>query len=361
MFYRYIIIFIGVAILMYLWYIPQYEHMTNRKDDPYKEFYDMLSSASIAKEDKCRLCKIKIQDAEDGLKVDGATLQAAKDFLEDHCNPSRPPKIVKDEQRKDIDPKKNDSLEKTYRNYCMPKFGEIRDRIAFDKYVIETDENGDYMLNGTVIDKVKINLENCRRLEEYIKNKANEKNDQLLSIDQLYDQCLVEHKEIGRCKKGGYNYYLSRDGKYYLNNEPLDRVRLTRQNCEIINDIKKTDEETSGDDTPALTLKMIEDAQREKLCKKSAEYDYICRVYDKDKIFEYGKAHDKQPQIYQYLTGPDETRDFEYSYLTPTEFIKVNKNIKNGKSGLMVDNEIDLCYRKFMIDRECDALYSRKS
>ena len=360
MFYRYIIIFIGICILMYFWYIPQYEHMTNKTDE-YKEFYDILTSSAVAQDDKCRLCKIKLQDLEDGIKVNSNVIQAARDFLDDHCNPKNPVKIVKDEKREDIDPKNRDSLEKTYYNYCIPKFGEIRDRVAFDQYTIETDENGNYTLNGTVIDKVKIDIENCRRLEEYMKNKANEVRDTNLSINTLYDQCLVEHKELGRCKKGGYNYYLSRDGKYYLNNEPLDRIKLTRQNCEMINDIKKTTEEDSkSEDMPKLSLAKIEDYQREKLCKKSADYDYICSMYNKEKILDYGKANDKSPEIYQYLTGPDETRDFEYSYLTPSEFIKVNKNIKMGKSGLTVDNEIDLCYRKFMVDNQCLAMGARK-
>lgn len=342
---------------------PIREGFRNREDQ-YKDFYDKLSTGSISNEDKCRLCRIKLQDKEDGLDVADAIIQASKDYLSDHCSGKPQVKLAepKIEQRPDIDPKSRDSLDKTYRNYCLPKFGELRDSVPFENYLIETDENGFYTLNGVLINKIKIDKENCRRLEEYTKNKAhiNGDDNKPLSIDTLYDQCLVQYNELGRCKKEGYNYYLSRDGKYYLNNEPLERVKLTRPNCEMIRDIKEQVVESGDNKQKELSLNLIDEMQRDKLCKKSAEYDYICSVYDRQKILDYGKNHDKEPKIYKYVVGEDEDRDFEYSFLTPSEFLKVSKNIKTGKSGLTADNEIDLCYRKIMLDQECKAVGARK-
>jgi hypothetical protein len=64
----------------------------------------------------------------------------------------------------------------------------------------------------------------------------------------------------------------------------------------------------------------------------------------------YGKNFDKEPVLYEYEIKPEK---YEYSFLTPTEHNKINKNIGKGISGLTADNEIDLCYRKYLIDKEC--------
>ena len=359
-----ILICIVIKLIYYLSYGQNLEHFSN-KEDQYKDFYDKLTSGAIASEDKCRLCRIKLQDKDDGINVADAVIQAAKDYLDDHCSDTAKGKktvkvaeAAKEEVLQDIDPKSRDSLDKTYRNYCLPKFGEMRDKVPFDKYLIETDENGQYTLNGTIINKIRIDNGNCRRLEEYTKNKPGLKDvngNKPINIDTLYDQCLIEYDQLGRCKKDGYNYYLSRDGKYYLNNEPLDRIKVTRANCEMIKDIKEQVADGAKTKQKELSLNLIDEYQRGRLCKKSAEYDYICSVYDKQKIMDYGKNHNKEPKIYKYITGQDEDKDFEYSFLTPSEFLKVSENIKNGKSGLTADNEIDLCFRKFALDGECKS------
>ena len=344
---------------MYVWYIPQYEHMTNKRDT-YKDFYDKLNSNVLNIEDKCELCRIKLRDREDGLNISDAIIQTAKEYLAKNCDKNGPkfPKKIEDPSlnRPDINPKNKDSIENTFKRYCQPKFGNSLKDIPFDNYTIETDENGNYLLNGTIINKIEINKNNCRRIEEYIKNQSMQNinnNNENLSIDNLYSQCLVEYNDLGKTKKDGYNYYLSRDGKYYLNNEPLDRIKLTKMNCEIIKDIKN--QSIKSEDKSKLTFNLVDELYRDKICKKMHEYDYICSVYDKQKILDYGKERNVQPEIYQYPTGPDPSTDFEYSFLKPDEYLKVIKNIKNGKSGLTADNEIDLCYRKGVIEKQCSA------
>ena len=357
-----LIVFIFIGLIYLLLGTKKRENF-----DDYSDFYKMMTNPSLELEDKCRFAKIKIDDANDGIKVSSAILQAANDFIENQCSGKREVKksILEKDNLLDIDPKEKDSLSNVFKKYCQPKFGSLKDRVNFDNYTIVTDEDGAYTLNGVRADKLEIDEATCRRLEEYVKNEQKSKqNPNAETIDSLHKKCLVDYGEIlveAGINDLGYNYYLSRDGKYYLNDEPLERVSICKKNCQIIQDIiDKQSSETKKDDN-GNRLNQIDTQKKANLCKRSLELDYICSVYDKDKVLKYGKNRDLEPILYRVSTGPNEEDDFEYSYLTPEEYPYVTKNLQKGKSGLKVDQEIDLCYRKMMFDRQCNSIDAAKN
>lgn len=324
------------------------EYFNNNSE--YSNFYNLLTSGAIDLEDRCLLAKRKIEDKKDGLSINSQILNAANDFISDNCNP-KPKVILKNRQEKiNIDPKDNDAIVKYYKNYCLPKFGELRDTVQFDNYIVEKDQNNVLYFNGTPINKLELNKANCRRIEEYHKNQKNinQSNEKPLSIENIYNECLRKYS-VQNNKSGPYNYYISKDGKYYLNDEPLERIKLNKDNCRIIQDIMDKDK-LDKNKSETISLDKLNENDRRTLCKRSNELDLICSVYNKDKIMNYGKTKNKEPVLYQYEIKPEK---YEYSFLTPTEFNKINKNIGKGASGLTAENEIDLCYRKYLIDQEC--------
>ena len=351
----FIIIFllsIIVASLLLFQCKKKTEHFENNE---YSNFYNLMTTSSIELEDRCLLARQKIQDKNDGLHINAQVLDAAGNFINDHC--SGKPKKVELQPNININPTDKDALSKYYENYCLPKYGELRDSVSFDNYQVEKDGKGIHYFNNKPIHQLELTKENCRRLEEYTKNIKNDSNCEKsgLSIENLYENCLEKYS-VQTEKVNPYNYYLSRDGKYYLNNEPLQRIHLNKNNCRIIQDVMdKNKAEQSGSLT--ITLDKLNEEQRRLLCKRSSELDLICSVYDKDKVMEYGKNHEKEPVLYQYEIAPEKN---EYSFLTPTEHGHISKNINRGRSGLTADNEIDLCYRKHIIDKECNAARVRK-
>jgi hypothetical protein len=349
-----IIILLSSIILVSLLFYFNKNRKKNEyfNNNEYTNFYNLLTSGAIDVEDRCLLAKQKIQDKKDGLSISSQVINAANNFIYDNCN-MKPKVISKTKQpRINIDPKDNDAIIKYYTNYCLPKFGELRDKVQFDNYVVEKDQNNIQYFNGTAIDKLELSKENCRRLEEYKKNQKNmnKSDEKPLSIENIYNECLRKYS-VQNNKIGPYNYYLSKDGKYYLNDEPLERIQLNRDNCRMIQDIMDKDK-IEKNKSETISLDKLDENQRRTLCKRSSELDLICSVYNKDKIINYGKNLNKEPVLYEYEIKPDK---YEYSFLTPTEFNKINQNIGKGSSGLTADNEIDLCYRKFLMDKECRA------
>ena len=322
------------------------------ENNEYSNFYNLMTSASIELADRCLLAKRKIKDKKDGLPINDQVIDAANNFINDNCD--KTPNVIKKNRQSqiNIDPKDKDAITKYYQKYCLPKYGELRDLIEFDNYILEKDQNNVQYFNGISIDKLELTKENCRRLEEYTKNQknTNKSSDKPLSIENLYNECLEKYN-VQNDKVSGYNYYLSRDGKYYLNNEPLERINLTSNNCRIIQDIMDKDK-IDNTNNKTITLDKLNKDQQNILCKRSNELDLICSVYNKNKIIEYGKNNNKEPLLYEYEINPEK---YEYSFLTPTEYSKINTNIGKGNSGLTADNEIDLCYRKHLIDKECKS------
>jgi hypothetical protein len=331
--------------------------LENFENSEYTNFYNLMTSGSINIEDRCLLAKQKIQDKKDGLSINPQIINAANNFINDNCK--KKTNVVKKEKQPkiNIDPKDKDAILTYYKNYCLPKYGELRDTVPFDNYKVEKDENNIQYFNGISIDKLELSKENCRRIEEYKKNEksVNKSIEKPLSIDNLYSECLNKYS-VQNKKVGAYNYYLSRDGKYYLNNEPLERIKLNSDNCRIIQDVMDKDK-LEKENNLTITLDKLNEQQRRILCKRSNELDLICSVYNKDKVMEYGKNHDKEPVLYEYEIEPEK---YEYSFLTPTEYNNISKNIRKGHSGLTADNEIDLCYRKYLIDKECNVAKVRK-
>lgn len=322
------------------------------ENSEYSNFYNLMTSGSLELDDRCLLAKRKIQDKRDGLNINGQVIDAANNFINDNCN--KKTNIVKKNRQQiiNINPKDKDAIPKYYKKYCLPKYGELRDTIEFDNYIVEKDQNNIQYFNGISIDKLEITKENCRRLEEFTKNQKNTNNssDKPLSIENLYNECLQKYN-VQNNKVNGYNYYLSKDGKYYLNNEPLERIKLNSNNCRIIQDIMDKDKKDNTNNK-TITLDNLNIEQQNILCKRSNELDLICSVYNNNKIIEYGKNNNKEVILYEHEIKPEK---YEYSFLTPTEFSKINTNIGKGSSGLTSDNEIDLCYRKHLIDKECKA------
>lgn len=347
-----IILFLVVIIVGILIIIPKQNHLAEHFEstDEYTDFFNLMTSSAIELQDRCNLAKQKIQDKKDGLQINAQIVNAATNFINDQCS-GKPKKMVQN-YKVDINPKDKDAVLNYYQKYCIPKYGELRDTVPFDNYRVEEDEKGIQYFNGKQIDQLELTKENCRRMEEYKKNQK--KNsiglEKPLSVDNLYNDCLQKYS-VQTDKVGAYNYYLSRDGKYYLNSEPLERINLNKGNCRIIQDIMDKDKaDKSGNLT--ITLDKLDESQKHILCKRSNELDLICSVYDKEKVIEYGKNHDKELVLYQYEIAPEK---YEYSFLTPTEHAHITTNISRGRSGLTADNEIDLCYRKHLIDRECRA------
>ena len=348
-----IILLSSIILISMLFYnYNNIKKIENFKNTEYSDFYDVLTSKSIELEDRCILAKRKINDKKDGLQISGQVIDAANKFINENC--SKNTQSVKKElvPEININPKDKNAIHKYYENYCLPKYGELRDTVPFDNYTIEKDDKNVQYFNGVPINKLELSKENCRRIEEYKKNKKVNDNNEIdikpLSIDNLYDECLKKHS-VQDQKVGAYNYYLSRDGKYYLNNEPLERITLTKENCRIIQDIN-TKNKLEKENRQTITLNTLDNDERNTVCKRSNELDLICSVYNKEKVMEYGKNHTVEPVLYKYEIEPEK---YEYSFLTPAEFDSINKNIGKGHSGLTADNEIELCYRKYLIDKEC--------
>ena len=334
-----------IFIIIYYFYSNNKVENFDTKDD-YRIFFDTITSSKLNLEDRCKLSKQKIQDKKDGLPIPDQVINAANKFINDECSGNK-----KDHPKININPKDNDAILQYYNNYCLKKYGELGKTVNFDSYRIEQDNKGTQYFNGTPINKLELSKENCRRLEEYNTNMKNKNKEKPLSIDTVYNECLDKYTSLND-KAEAYTYYLSRDGKYYLNNEPLERIQVNKNNCTIIQDIMNKDK-TDG---PTSTLGKLNEEQQRIVCKRSNELDLICSVYDKNKVIEYGKNHEKKPVLYQYEISPEK---YEYSFLKPDEYQKINKNIYKGRSGLTADNEIDVCYRKHVIGSECDAITVR--
>jgi hypothetical protein len=355
-----IILLSSIILISILFYnFNHLKKIENFKNTEYSEFYDVLTSKSIDLEDRCLLAKRKINDKKDGLQISGQVIDAANKFIHENCQKNT--RSIKKEvvTEININPKDKNAIHKYYENYCLPTYGELRDTVPFDNYTVEKDEKNIQYFNEVPINKLELTKENCRRIEEYIKNeKMNDSNEietKPLSITNLYEECLKQFS-IQDEKVGAYNYYLSRDGKYYLNNEPLERITLNKENCRIIQDINSKNK-LEKDNSQTITLNTLDKDERAIVCKRSNELDLICSVYNKDKIMEYGKNHTIEPFLYKYELEPEK---YEYSFLTPTEYNTINKNIGKGNSGLTADNEIELCYRKYLIDKECNGSNNSK-
>ena len=336
-----IILCLFIVICVFFIYISTktYEHFFDEKNQEYTEFYNKLTSDSIDNIDKCKLVKQQINDYKQGIEISKPILNASYNFNSNNCenNIVKSPKI-------DIDPSKPDSLNKFYEKYCFPKYGKLKYTHPFSKYTVTVDENGNNLLDGVTVDKIELNKNNCRNLEEYIMNSKDDKNKPDKTIDQLNNECKSKYKplELETHEKMPYKYNLSKDGKYYLNNEPLDQVKIAVSNCKIINDIIKNNK------NEMIELDNLNDETIKQLCKRSEELKLMCSVYDKQKLLEYGKNKDIQPKLYEYDLGKDK---YEYSYLHPKEHYLFTKNNIN----FSVEKQMDICFRKMAFDKKCEA------
>ena len=346
-----VVIFLSfiLIIVLFIGYTKQVENFDTNNE--YSNFFNTMTNSKIQLDDRCKLAKQKIQDKQDGLPIQNQIINAAQNFIKEECSDKKNKKV---QPKININPNDNDAILQYYNNYCLDIYGELGNSVIFDSYRVEEDENGVKYFNGKPINELELSKKNCRRLEEYKKNIKNKNEEKPLSIDTVYNECLDKYTSLNG-KADAYTYYLSRDGKYYLNNEPLDRIKVNTHNCVIIHDIMNKDKIEKSNKITSTIDKLNEEQQRV-ICKRSSELDLICDVYDKNKVIEYGKNHKKQPVLYQYEISPEK---YEYSFLEPKEYRSITKNIYKGRSGLAADNEISVCYRKQIIDTECNSITVR--
>jgi hypothetical protein len=335
-----IILCLLILILLFLYLSRKtYEHFFDEKNEEYTEFYNKLMSDSIDQSDKCKLVKQQIADHNQGIEISKPILNASYAYNSNSCENN-----IKKSEKIDIDPSTPDALNKYYEKYCFPKFGKLKYITPFTKYNVTLDEKGNKLLDGLSVENIELNKKNCRNLEEYILNSEGDDNKPDKTILQLHDECKSKYKpmELETEEKKPYNYNLSKDGKYYLNNESLDQVKIGISNCKMINDIIKNNKNEE------LELNTLDDGIIKQLCKKSDELELMCSVYDKKKLLDYGKNRDIQPKLYEYDLGKEK---YEYSYLHPNEhYLFTKKNIN-----FPVEKQMDICFRKMAFDKKCQA------
>lgn len=346
---RYTSIIIVIMIIVFFGYMLycSRQNETFTAEETYEQFYYKLQSKNIELQDKCRIAKQRLQDVEDGLKVDKNISDTARTFVNDYClKTSKPPKTKK----VDIDPKAPDALEQYYKRICLTEFGEQRDKVEFDEYDIYQDGEGNYYLDNERIDQIVPDSKKCRRLEEYVKNNPNgvgKNGDVSNQLEKLGIDCRLSYPNLDDFDRVGYNFYLSKDGKYYLNNEPIDKLKINKKNCIAIKDINGYESESE------ISFRNLSDHQKEVLCKRNNEMNYVCGQWDQKKLREWGKQNEIGINLNEYEVGDGV---YEYSFLTPSEHYRVSRSIRNGKSGLNTEGEKAMCYRKMLMDNECNKI-----
>jgi hypothetical protein len=335
-----IILCLLILILIFLYLSRKtYEHFFDEKNEEYTEFYNKLMSDSIDQGDKCKLVKQQITDYKQGIEISKPILNASYNYNSNYCENS-----IKQSEKIDIEPSNPEALNKYYEKYCFPKYGKLKYTHPFTKYTVSIDENGNKLFDGVTVEKIELNKQNCRNLEEYIMNSNNDDNKPEKTINELYDECKLKYKplELETHEKKPYKYNLSRDGKYYLNNESLDQVSIGISNCKIVNDIIKNNKNEE------IEVENLNDDIIKQLCKKSDELELMCSVYDKQKLLDYGKNRDIQPKLYEYELGKEK---YEYSYLHPNEHYHITRKNIN----FSVEKQMDICFRKMAFDKKCQA------
>lgn len=335
-----IILCLLILIFVFLYLSRKtYEHFFDEKNEEYTEFYNKLMSDSIDTTDKCKLVKQQISDYNQGIEIIKPILNASYNYNSNYCENN-----IKKSEKIDIDSSTPDALNKYYEKYCFPKYGKLRHTNSFTKYTVTLDENGTKLFDGVTAEKIELNKKNCRNLEEYIMNSDGDNNKPEKTINELHKECKSKYKplELETHEKKPYNYNLSKDGKYYLNNESLNQVQIGISNCKIINDI------INNNKNEELEVDNLNDDIIKQLCKKSDQLELMCSVFDKKKLLDYGKNRDIQPKLYEYELGKEK---YEYSYLHPNEHYLITRN--NTK--FSVDKQMDICFRKMAFDKKCEA------
>ena len=296
-----IILCLLILILLFLYLSKKtYEHFYDENNEEYTEFYNKLIDDSIDKRDKCKLVKQQISDNNQGIEISKAVLNASYVYNSNNCENN-----INKSEKIDINPSSPDALTLYYEKYCFPKYGKLKYSYPFSKYNVSLDENGNKLLDGVSVDNIDINKKNCRNIEEYLMNSNNDDKNPDKTINDLYNECKSKYKplELETEEKMPYNYNLSKDGKYYLNNESLDQIKIGVSNCKIINDIIKNNKNEE------IELNNIDNDVIKQLCKQSDQLELMCSVYEKKKLLEYGKNKNIQPKLYEYELGKEK---YEY-------------------------------------------------
>ena len=175
--------------------------------------------------------------------------------------------------------------------------------------------------------------------------------------NDAYNECkdTLRETDINNAPLASYRFYKTNDGKYYINDKPIESLDVNLENCRIVKDIITV---KVGSPNPEHTINpqptvinALDDNQILTLCKRAHELDLVCSVYDRNKLIEHGRDNDIQINLYEYnnaITGKT-----EYHFLTPSELKIVNNNLYNGKSGLSIATEKNVCFRKLQIDNVC--------
>ena len=335
-----IILCLLILVLIFLYLTSMtYEHFFNENNEKYTDFYNKLISDSIDQSDKCKLVNQQINDYKQGIEIIKPILNASYNYNSKYCENN----IIKSEKI-DIETSNPNALHKYYEKYCFPKYGKLKYTHPFTKYTVSIDENGHKLFNGNTVQEIDLNKQNCRNLEEYIINSQDDPIKADKTIEELNNACKLKYKplDLETHEKKPYNYNLSKDGKYYLNNQSLDQVSIGISNCKIIDDIIKNNKNEQ------VEVENLNNDIIKQLCKKSDQLELMCSVYDKQKLLDYGKNRDIQPKLYEYDLGK---KKYEYSYLHPNEHYLITKKNIN----FSVDKQMDICFRKMAFDKKCQA------
>ena len=123
----------------------------------------------------------------------------------------------------------------------------------FDYYKVERDSEGVYYLNGVPLTSMPRTVKNCRRIHEFIRNSEKEASAEhdpdsdprtveltppptnpVKTIQGLADLCVHNYGMAPSVENVPYTYYTSTEGKAFLNNVPLDEMKMNRENCRVV-------------------------------------------------------------------------------------------------------------------------------